>query len=101
MSSQNNKKKLPTQMTLTIRVFIAVYLLYMAVDMIKTEDITNPRMIIMGAAALFAVVGVVLIIWVLRTFIRGEYEGGRADISESEEEEISTDNPDESETDVV
>lgn len=87
MSNQNNQKKLPSQTVLMIRGFIALYLMYMASDMLKTEDISNPRMIIIGSAVLFIVVGVILLISIIRCFIKGEYEGGKADISEEDTEE--------------
>ena len=79
MSNQNNQKKLPSQTMLMIRGFLACYLIYMAVDMIKTENHADPRMIVMGCAVLFIISGVVLIADLIRIFIKGEYEGGKAD----------------------
>lgn len=82
MNKQNNQKKLPTQMMLMIRGFLALYLLYLASDILKTEDYTNPRMIVIICAVIFIVAGVVLLIDLIRIFIKGEYEGGKADVSE-------------------
>ncbi len=82
MSKQNNQKKLPSQMMLMIRGFLACYLLYLASDIIKTEDYANPRMLVIGSAVLFIIAGVVLIVDLIRIFIKGEYEGGKADNSE-------------------
>lgn len=82
MNNKNDQKKLPTQMMLMIRGFLALYLLYLASDIIKTEDYTNPRMVVIACAILFIIAGVVLLAALIRTFIRGEYEGGKADVSE-------------------
>ena len=82
MKNQNNQKKLPSQMMLMIRGFLACYLPYLAYDIIKTEDHSDPRMLVMGCAVLFIIAGVVLIVDLIRIFIKGEYEGGKADNSE-------------------
>ena len=82
MSNQNNQKKLPTQMMLLISGFLALFLMYLASDIIKTEEYTNPRMFVMVCAVLFIIAGVVLIVDLIRIFIKGEYEGGKADNNE-------------------
>lgn len=90
MSNENNQKKFPTQMMLMMRGFVALYLMYIANDIIKTEDSSDPRMIIMVSAVLFIIIGVVLLVSVIRCYIKGEYEGGKADISEEDTEEADT-----------
>lgn len=94
MSEQNTKKatkQLPTQMMLMIRGFLGLYLLYLAVDLIKNESMVNPRMIIIICSVLFVISGIILFILSARSFLRGEYVGGKADI----EEDTSDDTPEE------
>ena len=81
MNDQNEKKekKLPTQMVLLVRGIGALYLLYMAFEMIKMENLEDPRRFIIICAAAFVIIGAGLFIWTLRSFIKGEYEGGKAD----------------------
>lgn len=82
---KKNKKKLPTQMMLMIRGFISVYLLYLAVDILRTENQSNLRAFEIGAAGLFILGGAIVLALTVRSFVKGEYEGGKADYEDEEQ----------------
>lgn len=82
---KKKRKKLPNQTMLLIRAFLAAYLLYLAVDILKTEDMSNPRKLIIGSAVVFIVAGAVLLAVTIRQFVKGEYEGGKADYEDEEQ----------------
>lgn len=83
----NSKKYLPNQSMLFLKGLIGGYLVYLAYDIISTEILAEARIGIIVAAGLFVLAGIVLVITTVRTFIRGEYVGGKADITEEEYEE--------------
>jgi len=87
----NNEKKtkryLPNQSMLTIRVVVGGYLVYLAYDIVSTEALTVPRIGIILFSILFAVAGLFIVIATIRSFIKGEYIGGKADFTEDEYEE--------------
>ena len=87
----NNGKKtkphLPTQSMLSIRAVVGVYLIYLAYDIANTEAMTVSRIGIILFCILFVIAGIVLVIMTIRSFIRGEYVGGKADFTEEEHEE--------------
>lgn len=87
MSSQNNQEKLPSLVELLTRGLVALYLLYMAFQMIKREDMSDPRMIIIICAVFFAIVGTIMLGLIVRRFIKGEYESPNADSSQETESE--------------
>lgn len=88
MSEKNEKgqRTLPTQIMLTLRGFIGFYLLYLAVGLIRDESRVAPRMLIIVCAVIFAAAGIFMLVWIMRSFIRGEYVGGKADISDETED---------------
>ena len=90
MSKETNEKtrQLPTQIMLALRGFIGFYLLYLSVELIKDESYIAPRVLVIICSILFAVVGVFMLVWIMRSFIRGEYVGGKADIQEEIKEEM-------------
>ncbi|MBS7302855.1 MAG: hypothetical protein KIG50_01790 [Lachnospiraceae bacterium] len=83
--NENRKRPLPTQIMLTLRGFIGFYLLYLAVGLIRDESGGAPRMLVMVFAVIFAIAGTFLVAWIIRSFIRGEYVGGKADVSDEME----------------
>ena len=88
MSKETNKKtQHPTQIMLALRGFIGFYLLYLAVELIQDESYIAPRALVITCSVLFALVGVFMLVWIMRSFIRGEYVGGKADIQEEITEE--------------
>ena len=80
-----NKTVLPNQAMLFLRGAIGCYLMYLAYELIRDESRVAPRPVIIICAVLFAIAGVVLVVWIIRSWIRGEYIGGKADTSVEEE----------------
>ena len=84
------KKALPTQGMLGIRLIVGGYLVYLAYDILSTESVMVPRVGIILFSILFVIAGSVIVVLTLRSFIKGEYIGGKADDTEDEyEEEIN------------
>ena len=90
MSSQNNQEKFPSLVELLTRGLVALYLLYMAFQMIKREDMSDPRIIIIICAVLFAIIGIIMLGAIVRRFIKGEYERPNADSSFAKDNEAET-----------
>ena len=82
-----NKTVLPNQAMLFLRGAIGCYLMYLAYELIRDESMVAPRPIIIVCAVLFVIAGAVLVVWIIRSWIRGEYIGGKADTSVDEEYE--------------
>ena len=72
-----NKKSYPTQTLLAIRALVGGYVLYLAYGLFTSKDELTPVM--WGAAILFIVAGVALVVLSIKHFISGEYEGGKKD----------------------
>lgn len=89
MNSNNDNKKsyLPNQSMLAIKAVLGGYLVYLAYDVMSTEILTGPRIGITLFCILFVIAGVMLLFSTIRSFIRGEYVGGKADFTEDEYEE--------------
>ncbi|MBO4987958.1 MAG: hypothetical protein J6C63_03805 [Lachnospiraceae bacterium] len=87
-SNKDNKKSyLPNQSMLAIKAVLGGYLVYLAYDVMSTEILTGPRIGITLFCILFVIAGVMLLFSTIRSFIRGEYVGGKADFTEDEYEE--------------
>ena len=87
-SNKDNKKScLPNQSMLAIKAVLGGYLVYLAYDVMSTEILTGPRSGITLFCILFVIAGVMLLFSTIRSFIRGEYVGGKADFTEDEYEE--------------
>ncbi len=87
-SNKDNKKSyLPNQSMLAIKAVLGGYLVYLAYDVMSTEMLAGPRIGITLFCILFVVAGIVLLFTTIRSFIRGEYVGGKADFTEDEYEE--------------
>lgn len=80
-----NKPVLPNQAMLFLRGAIGFYLMYLAYELIRDESRVAPRPVIIICAILFVAAGAVLVVWIIRSWIRGEYIGGKADLSIEEE----------------
>ena len=83
-NDKKTKRYLPTQSMLSIRAVVGAYLIYLAYDIANTEAITVPRIGIILFCILFVIAGIVLVITTIRSFIKGEYIGGKADFTEDE-----------------
>lgn len=84
---KKTKNSLPNQSMLAIRAVVGGYLIYLAYDILSTESVTAPRIGMILFCILFVVAGIVLITTTLRSFVKGEYIGGKADYTEDENEE--------------
>ena len=73
----NGGKSYPTQALLAIRALVGGYVLYLAYGLFTSKDELTPLM--WGAAIVFIVAGVALIVLSVKRFICGEYEGGKKD----------------------
>ncbi len=81
---EKNKKYLPNQSMLAIKAVLGGYLVYLAYDVMSTEILTGPRVGITLFCVLFVIAGIFLVITTIRSFIKGEYIGGKADFTEDE-----------------
>lgn len=81
---EKNKKYLPNQSMLAIKAVLGGYLVYLAYDVMSTEILTGPRVGIALFCVLFVIAGIFLVITTIRSFIKGEYIGGKADFTEDE-----------------
>jgi len=79
------KQVLPNQAMLFLRGLIGVYLIHQAIELIRDESQTVPRMGIMIFAVIFIIGGAGIVLLVIRSFMKGEYVGGKADISQEED----------------
>ena len=86
----NQKQVLPNQAMLFLRGFIGCYLIYLAYELIRDESKAAPRMIVIIFSIIFVIAGIFMLVWIIRSWIRGEYVGGKADNSVDEEYEEET-----------
>ena len=86
-NKENKKKYLPNQSMLAIKAVLGGYLVYLAYDIMSTEILTGQRIGIILFCILFVIAGSILVITTVRSFIKGEYIGGKADFTEDENEE--------------
>ena len=85
--AKNNKRLLTTKSSLVIRLVAGMYLMYLAYQLfigLNTSD-GAPIAVVIGAAVIFAVCGVILVVFSGRAFLKGEYQGGIMDVSETED----------------
>ena len=86
-----NKKPLLPKSSLIIRLVAGMYLIYLAYELgMGLLDATAegaPTPIIILAVIAFAVVGLILAIVSGKAFLKGEFQGGIMDVSETEETE--------------
>lgn len=85
MSDDNKevrRRQLPTYMSLVLRGFAGVYLVYSAWQLFKQQDQADPGIFVLICFVLFVAVGIFLIIWTASSYFKGEFVGGKADILE-------------------
>lgn len=68
----------PTQMILAIRTIVGAYVLYLAYQIMTSENEITPLM--WAAVAVFIVAGTGIVVTSIKHFICGEYEGGKKDV---------------------
>lgn len=80
--NENKKSNYPTQIVLSIRAIVGAYVLYQAYLVATSKDPKSTFMWI--AVVVIAVCGFGFVVTSILHFIRGEYEGGKADTSKDE-----------------
>lgn len=74
MKMGKNKHKGPTQMNLYLRIVVGGYLVYLAYDLFKLQDVQAPDYwVMMLFVLLFVVIGAILVIFSLKGLIKKEY----------------------------
>lgn len=86
MNKKEKSKKpvLPNQAMLLLRGLIGFYLMYLAYELIRDESMVTPRPVIIIFVVIFVIAGALMVCWVIRSWMRGEYIGGKADASAEE-----------------
>ncbi|HCM92801.1 MAG TPA: hypothetical protein DIS78_09580 [Lachnospiraceae bacterium] len=69
----NNKDRKTTQITLMIRVIVAVYLIYLAHGLITGLDTAPNRRLMAIVAVVFTFAGVLIIAFTIKAFVNREY----------------------------
>lgn len=89
--AKDKKKVLVPKSTLIIRLIAGGYLIYLAYELFMGLSANTgdgaPIGVSIAAAVLFAVCGLVLVIFSGRDFLKGNFKGGIMDVSETTEVE--------------
>lgn len=82
---KKDKRSLATKWSLVIRLLVGGYLIYTAYTLIEAIKTKNgmEQLFFIVFTALFTILGIILILMSGKSFIKGEYEGGSADDSQS------------------
>ena len=85
----NNKRPASTKSGLIIRLIAGMYLVYLAYELFMgmNEASGAPVAVSIGVAVIFLIVGIFLVIVNGRDFLKGNFQGGIMDISETTEVE--------------
>ena len=85
--ANNNKRQLTTKSSLIIRLIAGMYLVYLAYELFMGLNETGgaPTALIIGAAVIFIIFGVMLVIVSGKAFLKGEFQGGIMDNSMAED----------------
>lgn len=86
--TRESKKPLVSKSTLIIRLIAGMYLLYLAYELFMGLNATDgaPVMVSLAAAIGFAIIGLILVFFSGKDFIKGNFEGGIMDVSGMENE---------------
>ena len=89
--ANDNKRPLTTKSSLIIRLIAGMYLIYLAYELFMGLNASEgaPTALVIGAAAVFIIFGVILVIVSGKAFLKGEFQGG---IMDSSVEKDITDN---------
>ncbi len=87
--SNDKKRPLTTKSSLIIRLIAGMYLIYLAYELFMGLNTSEgaPIAVAIGAAVIFAICGVVLVIVSGRAFLKGNFQGGIMDVSEADNTE--------------
>ena len=84
----NKGPVLPNQTMMFLRGFIGLYLVYLGFTLFKDESYIASRLAVYVFSVLFIIAGGFIVALVVKAAIKGEYEGGKADPSIYEEDEL-------------
>lgn len=82
----SNKRPTATKASLIIRLIAGMYLIYLAYELLMglgTEG--APKALVIGAAVIFAVFGIVLALVSGKDFLKGNFQGGIMDVQAIED----------------
>ena len=84
--AKDKKKGLLPKSTLILRLIAGGYLIYLAFELFMGMESTEgaPIGVTLSAAFIFAVIGMVLVIFNGKSILKGNFQGGDLDISEKE-----------------
>ena len=86
--ANDKKKSLLPKSSLIIRLIAGGYLIYLAYELFMGLSANNPEGaptgVSIAAAVVFAVCGLILVIFSGRDFLKGNFQGGIMDVSEDE-----------------
>jgi len=84
--TNNNKRPTSTKTSLIIRLVAGMYLVYLAYELFMgmNEAQGAPVAVSIGAAAVFLIFGIFLVIVNGRDFLKGNFQGGIMDVSEED-----------------
>lgn len=68
--------KKPSKVTLSIRALVAVYLLYLAYELIRDYDTSQNQMVITIGIVVFIVCGAIILVSSVRRLVKGDYDEG-------------------------
>lgn len=85
--ARDNKRPLTTKSSLIIRLIAGMYLIYLAYELFMGLNASEgaPKALVIGAAAIFTIFGVILVIVSGKAFLKGEFQGGIMDTSVAED----------------
>ena len=85
--ANNNNRPLTTKASLIIRLIAGMYLVYLAYELFMGLNASEgaPTILVIGAAAIFTIFGVILVIVSGKAFLKGEFQGGIMDTSVAED----------------
>lgn len=84
--ANDKKKPLVPKSSLIIRLIAGMYLIYLAYELLMGLNTVDgaPKAVVIAAAIIFVVCGLILAIVSGRAFLKGEFQGGIMDVSEQE-----------------
>ena len=85
--TNNKKKSMNTKTSLIIRLVAGMYLVYLAYELFMgmNEAQGAPVAVSIGAAVIFLIFGIFLVISNGRDFLKGNFQGGIIDVNETAE----------------
>lgn len=84
--ANDKKKPLVPKSSLIIRLIAGMYLIYLAYELFMGLNVTEgaPKAVVIGAAVIFAVCGLILAFVSGKAFLKGNFQGGIMDVSEED-----------------